>query len=877
MFCQVSSFLVSILKCMPELSVSRCLASAFALLAVVLSGCGGPERPGWGQHTPRPVADLSARIDALLAEAVTPESPGAAVMVVHDGRVLHQAGYGLADVERRVPITPATAFRLASVSKQFVAMAVMILAEDGKLSYDDPVVRHLPELERLGDALTVRHLLNHTGGVSEYYEELETRYAEGPLPTNVEALALMASEGELLFRPGERYRYSNPGYEMLASIVERVSGRPFAPFVAERIFAPLGMRTSVVRDASEPEIAHRALGYSRRDGRLELDDDHRLNHILGAGGIYSTLEDLYLWDQALYDEELVSRETLEEAFSPARLADGDNHPYGFGWRLGRYGALGSSVGHSGSWLGFRTYIVRYPERRFTVVVLSNSSDFPAAHWTGRVVDLAFPSRLIAGATVVDGTGEPARRADVRIEGDRIVEVGDLEPREQDLIVEASGRVLAPGFVDAHSHADGDVLARRSALAAVSQGITTVVTGQDGSSQPQLADFFARLDRRPAAVNLASFAGHGTLRRAVMGEDFARPATSAEVAAMAEILERELAAGALGLSTGLEYDPGIYSTTEEVVALARVAAAAGGRYISHIRSEDRSFWPAIEEVLTIGREAALPVQITHLKLALTSLHGQADRLLERLDEARAEGVEVTADLYPYTYWQSTLKVMFPDRDYEDPRAAAFAVEEVALPDQMTIPVFAPAPELAGKTLAEIATRRGEEPAVTLIELIREAEAFRAGLPPEEREEADVESVIAVSMTEADVEKLMTWPHAGFSTDGELAGAHPRGYGSFPRVLGHYVRDRGVLTLEQAIHKMSGATARRLGIVDRGTLEPGSFADLVLFDPDAVRDRATLDEPHAVADGIERVWVNGRVVYEEGRPSGRRPGRVLRRGD
>jgi N-acyl-D-amino-acid deacylase len=336
----------------------------------------------------------------------------------------------------------------------------------------------------------------------------------------------------------------------------------------------------------------------------------------------------------------------------------------------------------------------------------------------------------------------------------------------------------------------------------------------------------------------------------------------------------MAAGALGLSTGLEYDPGLYSTTAEVVALARVAAAHGGRYISHVRSEDRRFWEAVDEILTIGREAGLSVQITHVKLAMRSLHGQADRLLALLDEARAAGVEVTADLYPYTYWQSTLMSVFPGRDLSDLGAAQFVVDELSSPEEMLIPFFAPDPRLAGKTVAEIAAIRGTDPAQTLLDLLREAEAMRAAKGTDVEGEL-IENVIAVSMDERDIERLMSWPFISFCTDGELDGAHPRGYGSFTRVLGRYVRERGVLSVEDAVHKMTGQAAANLGIEDRGRIAPGAYADLVLFDPATVLDRATPEQPHSTSIGIEMVWVNGRPVWQEGQPSGRKPGVVLRR--
>jgi N-acyl-D-amino-acid deacylase len=589
--------------------------------------------------------------------------------------------------------------------------------------------------------------------------------------------------------------------------------------------------------------------------------------------MYASLEDFARWDEALTAGSLVRPETLAAAWSPVRLADGEAYPYGFGWRLGSYGGLGRRVDHSGHWLGFSNFYARYPERGLSVVVLANIEDFESEELAGRIVDVLYPSTLIADATVVDGTGRPRFTADVRIVDDTIAAIGELEPAPGEPVVDARGLVLAPGFIDSHSHADSGILEHRDAVAAVSQGITTVVGGQDGESKLPLSDFFARLEAQPPAVNLASFAGHGTLREQVMGEDFRRPATDGEVAAMAALLEEEMASGALGLSSGLEYDPGIYATTAEMVALARTAAASGGRSMSHIRSEDRRFWEAVDEIVTIGREAGLPVQISHLKLAMRSLHGDAERLLATLDAARAEGVEITADIYPYPYWQSTLTVMFPERNFADPEAARFAVEELAAPEDMLIPVFAPEPELAGLTLAEIAQRRGSDPATTLMALIREAEALRPRLGPD----AEVESVIATSMTEADIERLMAWPHINICTDGELDGTHPRGYGSFTRVLGRSVRERGVLSLEEAVRRMTSQAAANLGLADRGRLEAGAAADLVLFDPDTVLDRATPDDPHAISRGIHSVWVNGRPVWQDGQPAGRLPGRVLRRPD
>ncbi len=481
------------------------------------------------------------------------------------------------------------------------------------------------------------------------------------------------------------------------------------------------------------------------------------------------------------------------------------------------------------------------------------------------------SVIVVNAVVVDGTGAPRRPAAVRLNGDRIAAVGALAPAPGETVVDAKGLVLAPGFIDTHSHGDRGLFEHRDALAAVSQGISTIVVGQDGGSPWPLADFFARLDREPPAINVASYAGHGRIRGQAMGEDFRRHARPEEVARMRDLLGQEMKAGALGLSSGLEYDPGIFSARSEVLDLARVAAAAGGRYISHVRSEDRYFWDAIDEIVTIGREAKLPVQVSHIKLAMHSLWGQADRLLKTLNEARAAGVDVTADIYPYLYWQSTLTVLFPERDFQNRQTAEFVLREISTPDDLLLGTFAPEPSYAGKTVAEIARMRGTDAPATLMALIKEALAYEAA----HKDDDDVESVIGTSMSEPDLERLLAWPYTNVCTDGELDGRHPRGFGTYPRVLGRYVRERKVVGLEEAVRKMTSLAAHNVGLRDRGEIRPGAFADLVLFDPATVTDRATTRDPHALSAGIARVWVNGTVVYEAGATTGRRPGRALRR--
>jgi len=480
-----------------------------------------------------------------------------------------------------------------------------------------------------------------------------------------------------------------------------------------------------------------------------------------------------------------------------------------------------------------------------------------------------PGLVIENARLVDGSGAPARVGAVRVFGSHIVGVGDVAAQPGDTVVDARGLVLAPGFIDTHSHADGDILEHRDALAALNQGITTVVVGPDGGSVHPLGELFGALEAQPAAVNVASFSGFGTLRDAVMGKDYARPATPAEIERMRELLREDLAAGALGLSTGLEYDQQIDAPTEEVIALAREAAAVGGRYQSHIRSEDRAFWEAVDEVVEIGRATGMPVQVTHMKLAMRSNQGQTRRLLERLDAARAEGVAITADVYPWTYWQSTITVLFPNRDYHDPEAIRFAIEEVTTPEGLRIARWKSDPSLEGLTLAEIAERQGRSPAATLEALESEAVAAR------EAGETDFESIIATSMTEDDVAALLAWPWSSICTDGELDGSHPRGYASFTRLLGHYVRERGALSLEEAVRHATSLAADNAGIRNRGRLEVGGYADLVLFDPETVIDRATPESPHAISEGIRGVWVNGRQVFDGKGVTPERPGLVLRR--
>ncbi len=483
--------------------------------------------------------------------------------------------------------------------------------------------------------------------------------------------------------------------------------------------------------------------------------------------------------------------------------------------------------------------------------------------------------LIQNARIIDGTGKPGLVGSVRVRGAIIMDVGQLTPERGETVVNASGFVLAPGFIDTHSHADDELHTRPLATSLTSQGISTVVFGQDGESHYPLNDFLERWEREPAAVNIASFSGHNTLRHKILGEDYKRHARIDEVSEMRTLLEADLRSGALGLATGLEYDPGIFSNTDEIVALAKLTAQYGGRYASHIRSEDRHFESAINEALIIGQRANIPVHISHLKLAMKSLWGRSDWLLEKLDSARARGILVSADVYPYEYWQSTLEVLFPKRDFNNLNTAQEVLENIAPAYGLLISEYKPEPALVGKTVAQIAKARGRSDAQTLLDLIADAQRYTRDNNLDDGSIINSEMVIGTSMIRDDVADLIAWPFSNICTDGGLNDRHPRATGSFPRVLRWMVRNTGDLSLEQAVHRMTLQAAENIGLQKRGIIQQGAFADLVLFDPETVDDRATPEFPQLQSVGIKQLWVNGVTVFEDGQSTAQRPGRVLRR--
>lgn len=790
------------------------------------------------------------------------------VLVAENGIVRYTKALGTANIATNEPLTASSAFNLASVSKQFIALMVMQLQERGKLRYYAPVQTYLPDFPYSG--ITVRHLLTHTSGLPEYFDLAQQHL--GPLDTltNDGMLQLLRQhKPALIFQPGDRWEYCNTGYVLLGSIIANVGGMPIETFFDRNIVRPLKLKnTSIYYHNSSTTPRNRVYGFARENGKNKPDDLIRLDGVIGDGNVYSSAGDLLIWDQALYTEKLVKVSTLRDAFTPVKLRSGATYPYGFGWFIDEGGKI---LKHTGGWVGFRTLIVRYIDKKQTLIVLTNGGNAAARVAEDILVGktLKLPqTQLITNIKLVDGTGIAARDASVRLRNDRIWEIGALTAFPNESVTDGRGYVLAPGFIDSHSHHDWGL--QPDAIPTLSQGITTIVVGQDGGGVP-VDTVQARLKRQPVAVNLASYTGHAMLRQKVMGANgLYRTAKPDEVSRMKELLRTELKNGSLGLSTGLEYESAFFSNRDEVLQLAQVAADSGGRYISHIRSEDVMLEEAVDEIIQIGRATKMPVQISHIKIALRDNWGQSTRLLSQLEQARAEGINITADCYPYDYWMSTLRVLFPKRDYTNPASAEFAVNQLFDPAQSVLVRFAANPTYAGKTVGAVAQLRHEKPAQTLMGLVAEASAYSLNNPKAE----GVEGIMGKSMDEADVTNFLAWPHTNICSDGANEG-HPRGYGAFTRVLGRYVRDQKRMPLETAIYKMTALSAEHLGLKNRGVIAPGYYADLVLLNPSTVQDNARIGNNRALSTGIEAVWVAGQLVYQNQKGTGIYPGVLIRR--
>jgi len=473
-----------------------------------------------------------------------------------------------------------------------------------------------------------------------------------------------------------------------------------------------------------------------------------------------------------------------------------------------------------------------------------------------------PDLIIRNARIIDGTGAPATTGDVAVADDRIVAVGDLSQTSAGAEIDADGRALSPGFIDVHTHDDRALLVDPEMTCKVSQGVTTVVTGNcgislaplklEGAPPPPLdllsktaggffadfGDYLAALDADPAATNVVAQVGHSTLRAGVM-DRFDRAASLGEIRDMRQNMEAALEAGAAGMSTGLFYQPANAAPTEEVIELAKGLKAFGAFHTTHMRDETDKITDSINETLRIGREADVPVVISHHKCAGAANHGRSVETLALIDAAMSKQ-ELGLDAYPYVAGSTVLDV-----------------DRMMGASRTIVTWSVPHPEYAGRDLTDIATEMDCDVNEAVEKLIP------AG-------------AIYFLMDEADVQRILAYPHTMIGSDGlpHDSHPHPRLWGTFPRVLGHYARDVGLFSLEEAVRKMTSLSARRFGLTDRGVIRQGAYADLVLFDPDVVIDTATFEQPTEAAAGIGLVMVNGRVVWRDGEHSTARPGRVLR---
>lgn len=506
--------------------------------------------------------------------------------------------------------------------------------------------------------------------------------------------------------------------------------------------------------------------------------------------------------------------------------------------------------------------------------------------------------LIRDARVVDGTGSPWFRNDVGIRDGSIVAMSERLDGTADRVIDADGQILAPGFIDVHTHVEAS--SRRQGLEGlpradnyVLDGVTTIVTGNCGSSEIDIPAWRDRLDG--LGLNVATLVGHNSVRREVMGRDDRAP-TPEELAGMQAIVEKAMLDGAVGLSTGLLYVPGTYADTAEVIALASVASAHGGVYASHIREQGADLHKSIEEAIQVGRDADMPVQISHLKIKGLTRWGTIDKALELIDSHRQRGVDVVVDAYPYDRASTSLGVMLPRwavagrtadiaERINDPGTRSRIVAEMqamlaegGYPDfsYATVAQFRPNPELNGMNISEINLAAGREASIdneidTILEMMLaggEAGVINGG------------QMIYHYMSLGDVDTIYRYPNTAVASDGNVntfgrGQPHPRSYGTNARVLAEFVRERSVLSLEDAVRRMTSLPARTFGMHDRGIVRPGFVADLVIFDPDRVQDMATFDDPHQYSVGFDAVIVNGVAVVADGALTNARPGRFVAR--
>ena len=495
--------------------------------------------------------------------------------------------------------------------------------------------------------------------------------------------------------------------------------------------------------------------------------------------------------------------------------------------------------------------------------------------------------VIINGTIVDGSGDESYKGDIGIINDRIVKIGDLSGLSSRRTIDANNLMVSPGFIDSHTHAIRGIFDVPTAESSLLQGVTTLTDGNDGTSPFPIKEHYQKIENTRISPNWAVFVGQGTIRQEVMGLENRDP-TASELSKMKLMVKEAMEEGALGISTGLFYVPGSFSSTSEVIELSKVTARYGGIYISHMRDEAVDILESINETINIGIKAKIPVQITHHKIIGKENWGLSKETLKLVDNAIKDGVQVSIDQYPYTASQTSIRALIPQwaqaggrtellQRIDDPKQRKLIVDEIierilfdrggGHPKNIFISKSSWNTSLEGKNLAELCIERDLEPspynaAMVVFEIIKGGGA----------------SAVYHAINSDDVDLIMQHPMTSIASDGPLTvfgvgSPHPRTYGTFARVLGSYVRERNILSLEEAVRKMTSLPAQILSIQDRGLIKEGFYADIAIFDPKTIIDKATFEDPHQYAEGVLSVLVNGIIVVESGVHNGNKPGRVL----
>ncbi|MDP4809830.1 MAG: serine hydrolase [Saprospiraceae bacterium] len=814
------------------------------------------------------LTSLNKVVDTLLQRN---EFNGTLLYAVN-GKIQYEKSFGNLSLSDKTPLDKSSSFNLASLTKQFIGLLTLKIKEKYPFSLDDPIQKYILSFPYAN--IKIKHLLYHTSGLQEYFYWAENQ--TGPLDTikNNDVLAFLANQKPaLLFTPGSKFQYCNTGYIIMTLVLENITAKPINELMDQFLIQPLNLTNTKIHTINTyHSFPNRVKGFKEENGKLVQNDLYRIDGVFGDGNLYSSANDLLKWTEAWKRELLKAKNNLLEAFQPTVLNNGKLSNYGFGFQID---TLNIQYSHTGSWVGFYNYLATNLKSKETIILLTNNSNSTASRaiqqWFNHKTVEFQKSTLITNVRIIDGTGLPERKGSLRIKGNKIVEMGLLNPYIGEEVIDGQDNILAPGFIDTHSHHEGGLEENLEALPVLSQGITTICIGQDGFSLP-MDSLKSRYAQHKPAINLLSYTGHASLRIKQMGlRGLFRTASDKEIEGMKLDLENELKKGSFGISTGLEYEEGFFSNKNEVISLAQIAAKYKARYMSHIRSEDIQIENAIDEIIQIGAQVNLPVQISHIKIAQKSKWGNAPQIIQQLQAARQKGVKISADIYPYTYWQSTLRVLFPNRDYDNPAAAEFAVNQLFDPSESILLRFAPNKDYVGKTISQIAEIRKSTDAETLQRLVADASLFEENNPDYS---GSIEGIMGKAMSEEDLKTFLSWPFTNVCSDGGFTG-HPRGRGAFPRIISNYVRNQPLLTLPTAIYKMTGLCAENLGLTDRGILSSGNFADMVLFNPAIIKDKATITQPQALSEGILQVWVNGNSVYKDGKSTNQFPGIIITR--